>query len=125
MVIDYLKNLSEQETSLHYPFSSLLEKHVDGYDVIRGLIHNEGSFYRFVRTKLMTSREDERRSEASSSHRQEPADEHNYDATMSTPLTFAAFKRRSKPTDALIVKNNVMNLKSGSIDPERLLSFGR
>ena len=26
MVFDYLKNLSEQETALHYPFSSLLEK---------------------------------------------------------------------------------------------------
>ena len=44
----------------------------------------------------MASREDEQRLEASSSHRQEPEDEHNYDATVSTPLTFAAFKRRSR-----------------------------
>ena len=125
MVDDYLKNLSEQETALPYPFSSLLEKYVDGYDLIRGLIHNNGSFYRFVRTKIITSREEERRSEASSSHRQEPADEHNYVATMSTSLLFAAFKRRSKPTDALIVKNDVVDLKSGSIDPERLFFFRR
>ena len=125
MAIDYLKNLSEQETALRYPFSTLLEKYVDGYDVIRGLIHNDGSFCRFVRTRIVTSIEDERRSEASSSHRQEPADEHKYVATMSTSLLFAAFKRRSKPTDALIVKNDVMNLTSGTIDPERLFSSGR
>ena len=59
----------------------------------------------------MASREDEQRSEASSSHRQKPADEFNYDATMSPPLTFAAFKRRSTPNDAVFVKNVVKNLK--------------
>ena len=54
---------------------------------------------------------------------QESADEHNYDARMSTPLTFAAFKRRSKSTDAVIVKTYDKNLKPGSIDPEQLFSF--
>ena len=73
----------------------------------------------------MASREDEQRLEASSSHRQEPEDEHNYDATMSTSLTFAAFRRRSKPTNAVIVENVVENLKPGSYDPERLFSFAR
>ena len=46
MISDYLKKLSEQETALHYPISSLLEKHVDGNDLIRGLIHNVVPFYR-------------------------------------------------------------------------------
>ena len=125
MISNYLKKLSEQETALHYPSSSLLEKHVDGNDLIRGLIFNVVPFYRFVRTKIMACREDEQRLEASSSHRQEPEDEHNYDATVSTPLTFAAFKRRSKSINAVIVKNVVENLKPGNYDPERLFSFAR
>ena len=73
----------------------------------------------------MASREDEQRSEASSSHRQKSADEFNNVATMSPPLTFPDFMRQSTPTDAVIVKNVVKNLKSGSIDPERLFSFER
>ena len=73
----------------------------------------------------MASREDKQRSEASSSHSQEPADEQNYDATMSTPLTFAAFKRQSKSTDAFFAKNVAKNLKPGRINPERPFSYGR
>ena len=73
----------------------------------------------------MASREDAQRSEVSSSHRQAPADEHNYDATMSAHLTFAEFKRRSKPTDAVFVRNVVRNLKPETIGPERLFSFER
>ena len=33
MISDYLKKLSEQETALHYPISSIFEKHVDRKDL--------------------------------------------------------------------------------------------
>ena len=72
----------------------------------------------------MASREDEQGLEATSSHRQEPADEHNYDATISTPFTIATFNRRSKPTYADIVKNVAKNLKSGSMTQKNCYSSG-
>ena len=104
-------------SGMQSPINSGLAKLIDQSSVVNGLIYSAGAFYEYVKFKSYDA------VVASSSGSGD--DSHACSLTGESLASFGEWSKRSEPHNESDIFSALASFPPGSVDPERLFSFGR